>query len=275
MIISDIPINKIRSKQNIRIDSNEGLEPLMQSIKQHGLQTPIGVYEDNNEYIVVWGNRRISACKKLGWSTIPARVIDGKENILIQNTIENVQRKDITPAELGRICKEMKDTYNLSYKEIAVVLSTAPTTIEKCVKLFEKMPVELISEVSHQNRNRDKIGVSVSNASKMIRLMDKTGMENKENIKQLFNLIKREDLNSIQMEAIGKLVKYHGYSIAEAFAKIKTCTFVSVAFVIETSSLQSYKHVDENCNIQGIIRKIIEENSKLKFVLTEPKTGGK
>jgi hypothetical protein len=44
------------------------LEPLMDSIRQHGLLQPVGILRGNQ---LLFGGRRVEACRRLGWDSIP------------------------------------------------------------------------------------------------------------------------------------------------------------------------------------------------------------
>jgi ParB family transcriptional regulator, chromosome partitioning protein len=113
MLIRDIPISEINRKENIRqIVKDDSISSLMQTIKDNGLLQPIGVKETKQrDYLIVWGNRRLEACTKLGWKTIPAVIFSDadeemtEEQFFVINAIENLQQRPNTLFELGRICK--------------------------------------------------------------------------------------------------------------------------------------------------------------------------
>lgn len=78
------------------------LEELRDSIKEHGLQTPIHVqkdpdYPDSDHYIIVAGERRWRAVKMLGEKFIEAKQVEGDPETLA--LIENIQRADLSPIE--------------------------------------------------------------------------------------------------------------------------------------------------------------------------------
>ena len=59
-----------------RITTETNLDDLTASIKKIGLLNPPLLLEDNSEYIIVCGFRRIEACRILGWSQVKARILD-------------------------------------------------------------------------------------------------------------------------------------------------------------------------------------------------------
>ena len=89
-----VNINDIVVKDRYRKDKGD-IEGLMKSIKEIGLLQPIGVTKDN---ILVFGERRLTACFALGWAEIDARVVD-LSSIVEGEFAENELRKQFTPSE--------------------------------------------------------------------------------------------------------------------------------------------------------------------------------
>lgn len=76
------------------------LDSLERSIQQVGVLQPIGITPDKK---LIFGGRRLQACKNLGLETIPARVFDidadNPVTALRMEREENEHRKDLTPSE--------------------------------------------------------------------------------------------------------------------------------------------------------------------------------
>ena len=97
--ISDIQIGERHRKELGDIDG------LAQSISDDGLLQPIGVTPDNR---LVFGYRRLVACRdKLGWTEIPTVIID-IENLTHGEWIENTIRKDLTLSEMVAITDALR-----------------------------------------------------------------------------------------------------------------------------------------------------------------------
>lgn len=70
-----IPINEIVLNSINFYDISEVRE-LAQDIKEHGLNLSIVVVQvSKNKYRLVSGGRRLKACERLGWKTIPAKIL--------------------------------------------------------------------------------------------------------------------------------------------------------------------------------------------------------
>ncbi|MEM3073124.1 MAG: ParB/RepB/Spo0J family partition protein [Nitrososphaerales archaeon] len=107
-----IDINLIKpSKINIRKELGD-INGLMASIKANGLLQPITVRICGEYFEVVAGNRRLEACKRLRWATIPCFVKDVDDKTAFElSLIENVQRRTLNPLEEAEAFKQYVDGY--------------------------------------------------------------------------------------------------------------------------------------------------------------------
>jgi ParB family chromosome partitioning protein len=88
---------------------------LARSIAEIGLLTPIILSEG---YTLVAGNRRLEACKSLGWTAIPATVLPltALQAKLVEID-ENLQRQDLTALERAEQLAERKQVYEALHPE--------------------------------------------------------------------------------------------------------------------------------------------------------------
>lgn len=71
-----VQIHKIHVRERLRSQIGD-IEPLKASIQKVGLLNPILVNKRNE---LISGNRRLEACKQLGWTEIEATLIDTENN---------------------------------------------------------------------------------------------------------------------------------------------------------------------------------------------------
>ena len=100
---TELPIASIRIGTRTRKDLGN-LASLAENIAEIGLLQPVVVTPDGR---LIAGVRRIQACKKLGWKTIPVRVVD-LECVVEGEFAENVFRKDFTLSEIAAIAKRLR-----------------------------------------------------------------------------------------------------------------------------------------------------------------------
>lgn len=144
-LIEDIDVHKIIdsviiiSRQTINDDEDK---ELVVSIKQKGLLQPIIVRPKQTEFEIVAGNRRLFACKKLGWKKIACHVVDVDDKEAFEISLsENLQRKTLTPIEEAEAFKNyVTDVGYGGVSELASKVGKSPSYITKRIKLLNLHP---------------------------------------------------------------------------------------------------------------------------------------
>jgi len=138
-----VQISKIVIERNPRRRFNEeSLAGLAESIQERGLQQPIIVEPGlGDTFILVSGERRLRAHKKLGRSTIRAIIReksnhDGRERFL-DAIIENDQREEMTSIELGHAYKALWDEFNMSIRDISKRIGKGEIQISQLMRLTD------------------------------------------------------------------------------------------------------------------------------------------
>lgn len=138
----DIDLIKPNPLQPRKSFNESTLLELSSSIKEHGILQPILVYEDNNEYFLIAGERRLRASKLAKLSTIKAIVVDIKlEKLRELALIENIQREDLNPIDLAISYDALIKDYNITQDELASKLQKSRTQITNTLSLL-KLPKE-------------------------------------------------------------------------------------------------------------------------------------
>jgi len=105
-------IDEIRIGKRHRKDLGD-IERLAQSIADLGLLHPVVVRPDG---ALIAGERRIAACRVLGWQTIPVTTID-LEDVVRGEFAENAERKDFTITEALDIAAALEPMEREAAKE--------------------------------------------------------------------------------------------------------------------------------------------------------------
>ena len=143
-ILAKLPINSITPNpyQPRIVFEHEPLEELKKSILQNGLIQPVTVRrKDRDRYELISGERRLRACKEIGFKEIPAYIVhvETKEAMLALSLIENIQREKLNAIEIASAYKRLMDECNLSQEEIAEKVGKDRTTITNSIRLL-KLP---------------------------------------------------------------------------------------------------------------------------------------
>lgn len=115
------------------------LEELRASIAAHGLLQPVVVRRSPlGGYELIAGERRLRACRALGWSRIKAVVRDvddaGMQTLAI---VENLQRADLNALEKARALKAMMETQGLTQEGVAERIGKDRATVANLLRLLE------------------------------------------------------------------------------------------------------------------------------------------
>lgn len=101
--ITELPLKKLRTFANhpFRVDDDEEMALLVESIKEKGVINPILVRKvSEEEYEIISGHRRKRACELAGIKTIPAIVRDlTDDEAIILMVDSNLHREHILPSE--------------------------------------------------------------------------------------------------------------------------------------------------------------------------------
>ena len=245
----DIPFEKIRQLENVRSEiQDKDIADLMRSIKQHGLLQPIGLWHENDEYIIAFGNRRFEAMKKLGWNKLE----DGEYKILPQltrqeflflNTTENVQRKEIQPIELGKIVRELRGN-GLSYSEIAAVLSLPEHRIRQSFDLYSRMPEKMRNTIGFMYGQKKISSIAATTAGKIMK-----SRLSKDSVEKLMDYTRKENLGGSEVEILLQLMK-EGKPLNEAKEKLSSTRICVWNFTVNKDRFEQLRsHYSSNANL--------------------------
>lgn len=174
-----------------RVFNQEKLDELANSIREHGVFQPIVVKKENSNYLIVAGERRYRAAVKAGLKVIPAIVRNYEENQITElSLIENLQREDLTPIEEAEAYKMLKRTMGLTHNELALKVSKSRSHVTNMLGLLN-LP-EDVQEMVNQKE------ISMGHA----RVLSK--LDNPKRIKELANLIVKNNLSVRQIENLAK-----------------------------------------------------------------------
>ena len=158
----NIPIYQLHPFENhpYKVQDNEEMERLTESIMQHGILTPIIVRPLENttdEYEIISGHRRVMASQKAGITEIPALIVsldrDAAAIVLVDS---NLHREHILPSEKAFAYKLKAEALahqgfradltsvqlapKLATEQIAEDAGTSKDTIKRYIRLTNLIP---------------------------------------------------------------------------------------------------------------------------------------
>ena len=144
--ISEIALDTIIANpdQPRRTFDEEALQELADSIREHGVISPITL-RDNSDgtYMIIAGERRFRASKIAGLDRIPAYIRTAKdEQVMEWALIENIQREDLDAIEIALAYQRLMDDYNLTQERMSERVGKKRATVANYLRLL-KLPAEI------------------------------------------------------------------------------------------------------------------------------------
>ena len=142
--VRQLPIEEIEpSPHQPRRDFDEqALTALAQSIDRNGLLNPVSVRAlPQGGYCLIAGERRLRACRLLGWSSIPALVWQKDEADAAALTLaENLHRSDLNYLEEAEGILRLISLGGLSQAQAAALLAMSPSALSNKLRLLRLSP---------------------------------------------------------------------------------------------------------------------------------------
>src|SRR5690606_2562625 len=134
-----------------RVFTEEALDELAQSLKQHGMVQPIVVRPKpgaEGQYEIIAGERRWRAEQKVPMHDVPVVIQDIDDKTALEIAlIENLQRADLNPLEEARAFQRLIDEYSYKHDQLATVLGKSRSHISNLLRLLtlpEKVQIKLM-----------------------------------------------------------------------------------------------------------------------------------
>lgn len=147
-----LPIGKIKPSpfQTRSVFEDKKIDNLAKSIKDSGLIHPILVLKKDLEstgqtikqfeYILLAGERRLRACKSIGYTDIlaiikPYESLSSKQQAML-SAVENLQREDLSPIEMAGTFLMLMQTQNFDEQELADNLGHSLQYVKNYIRLL-------------------------------------------------------------------------------------------------------------------------------------------
>jgi ParB/RepB/Spo0J family partition protein len=142
IIVSSIPINRIRIPPYHIREEYRGIEELAESLKKRRVYPIVVRPVEGGFYELVAGARRLKAYQLMGKTELKVGdevvVRDyGDRDALLVSGIENLQRDDLSNYEKGRWVKMMMEKYGYTYKDLHEETGIPISTLESWKIAYE------------------------------------------------------------------------------------------------------------------------------------------
>ena len=167
------------------------LQELADSIRQHGVFTPILVKRSLGGYELIAGERRLRACRIAGLKKIPAIEMEFDDQQMMEIALlENIQREDLNAIEEAKAYEKLIQKVGYTQEELARRIGKSREHVANMMRLL-KLPARLQQHVTAHE-------LSMGHVRALLSLEDETMME------EVAQKAIREQLS---VRAVEKLVK--------------------------------------------------------------------
>lgn len=167
------------------------LQELADSIRQHGVFTPILVKRSLGGYELIAGERRLRACRIAGLKKIPAIEMEFDDQQMMEIALlENIQREDLNAIEEAKAYEKLIQKVGYTQEELACRIGKSREHVANMMRLL-KLPARLQQHVTAHE-------LSMGHVRALLSLEDETMME------EVAQKAIREQLS---VRAVEKLVK--------------------------------------------------------------------
>ena len=138
--VADIRPNPYQPR---KIFDDQALQELSQSIRQHGVFTPILVKKSIQGYDLIAGERRLRASKLAGLEEIPAIVVEMSDQEMMEIALlENIQREDLNVIEEAKAYEQLMHRLEYTQEQLANRVGKSREHITNTLRLL-KLPEDV------------------------------------------------------------------------------------------------------------------------------------
>jgi len=180
---------------------SEGMEELVQSIKEKGIIQPVLVRPKGEGYELIAGERRLRAANLLNLNEIPVIIKDvDDQDSLELSLIENIQRQELNPIEEAHAYQYLLDKFKLTQEEISEVLGKSRVSITNTLRLL-KLPIEIQEEIKNGRISfaHGRTLLEIDDANLQRRLVQDI-ISNALSVRELENLIKTRRPRAVRLK---------------------------------------------------------------------------
>ena len=132
--LADIKPNPYQPRE---IFDEDKLRELADSIKEHGVFTPVLVRRATDGYELVAGERRVKAAEMAGLTEIPAIIVDFDDDQMAEiSLLENIQRENLTAIEEAKGYKTLIDRRGYTQEELGKRVGKSREHIANTMRLL-------------------------------------------------------------------------------------------------------------------------------------------
>jgi ParB family chromosome partitioning protein len=179
------------------------LNELADSIREHGVFTPVLVRKSAAGYELIAGERRVKASKIAGREEIPAIVVDFNDEQMMEiSLLENIQREDLNAIEEANAYKQLMDNMGYTQEELSKKIGKSREYIANSLRLL-KLPkfIQKLVEEGTLSMGQARPLITIESESDARKIADKT-IKDGLSVRAVENLVRTFKTPSMHYEPV-------------------------------------------------------------------------
>jgi len=160
--------------------AESSLNDLAESIRQHGIISPLIVTRQGEGFELIAGERRWRSAKLIGLKEVPVIVRAEKEQKKLELAIiENLQRENLNPLETAFAYRRLMDEFNITQEEAAKRVGKARSSVANALRLLS-LPPEIQAALAEGkiSEAHAKYLLGIEGAAKQVNMLKKIMRQN-------------------------------------------------------------------------------------------------
>jgi len=132
-----------------KVFNEVAMSDMVNSVREHGVISPIIVVAKDGGYMIIAGERRFRAAKGAGLKAIPAIVREySDQQIMELSLIENIQREDLNPIETANAIKSLMNDFDFTQEAVADRVGKSRSAVANLLRLLTLTPqvIDLVAQ---------------------------------------------------------------------------------------------------------------------------------
>lgn len=132
--VKDIYANPNQPRKSFDRDA---LSELAQSVREHGIISPLVLCPRGDKYMIVAGERRFRAALEVGLDEVPAVIKELSDRQIKEIAlIENLQREDLNPADAAEGIRQLMEEHGLTQEDVAKRLGKSRPWVANLLRML-------------------------------------------------------------------------------------------------------------------------------------------
>lgn len=138
--VRSVPLDEVKpnpEQPRTRFDKVD-LDELAESIKAHGVLTPLLVRKQGGHYVLIAGERRLRAAGLAGLTEVPVMLkqADDPRTQLELALVENLQRADLDPVDAATGYQRLIEEFSMTQEQVAERVGKDRSTVANALRLL-------------------------------------------------------------------------------------------------------------------------------------------